>query len=109
MNQIDQDILDFYTQMMPRYFEDAKAIPPGQLTEVRFEDLDANPLPTLERIYTDLHLPNFQEARDRIAAYLSTLTHYRKNILPLDPETTHRITTAWSSTIARWGYAPPRT
>lgn len=104
--EVDAAILDFYREMMPRYFDDAKAVPPGQLSEVRFEDLDTNPLPTLERIYSELHLPGFADARPRVEAYLATQTNYRKNTFAPDPETTRHVTKAWGFAAERWDYRP---
>ena len=51
------DILDWLQDAVPKYFADSRLIPPGQLVEVRHEDLVADQPSTLELIYKGLGLP----------------------------------------------------
>ena len=51
------DILDWLQDAVPKYFADSRLIPPGQLVEVRHEDLVADQPATLELIYKGLGLP----------------------------------------------------
>src|SRR5262245_20362302 len=58
-----------------RNFAQARAgIAAGQFCETRYEDLVANPLAELERIYAQLGLDGFEAARTQFSAYLATVS-----------------------------------
>lgn len=100
-------VLDFYQRLMQRYFDDARLIAPGRLSEVRFEQLEARPLKELERIYGELGLEGFAAARPAIETYAQSLADYKKNRYAYDPEKAKRVHEQWGFTIDRWGYEPP--
>jgi len=52
-----EEILDILEASVPKYFADRRAIPNGQLVEIRHEDLVADERATLGRIYDGLGLP----------------------------------------------------
>src|SRR5262249_52516062 len=54
-------VLRQYRLMYDAYFTDRPLIPAGQLHEVRFEDLESDPLREMERTYATLNLPDFGE------------------------------------------------
>ena len=47
---IDATILRVYDRMMSVYLEDKQVLAPGDLIELRYADLDAAPLETIESI-----------------------------------------------------------
>ena len=47
---------------MQKLLADKSLIPAGNLVEVRYEDLDKEPLAQLRKIYETLSLPGFAEA-----------------------------------------------
>ena len=100
-------VLDNYAQLTRRYLRDREAIPKGNLIEVRFEDLEREPLVWLERIYAALDLPGWQEARGPIADYLGTLVGYRKDGYEIDQDTIDVITREWGFAVEKWGYEAP--
>ena len=100
-------IRDSYTAMMRQYMKDRDLIPSGHLAEVRFEDLEENPMAELERLYTELSLPNWAQAREPIGDYLRTLSGYRKNVHRIDPETIDLVDREWGFSVQAWGYRPP--
>lgn len=103
----EEMIVEFYGRMMRRYLAERAMIPPGQLAEVRFEDLEANPLPELERVYRELGLGPFERAREAISAYLATIAGYRKNALPVDAAVVQRVEKHWAFALEEWGYGNP--
>ena len=100
-------ILDAYVAMMRRYMADRDSIPTGNLAEVRFEDLERNPMAELERLYAELALPGWDQARQPVADYLKTLSGYRKNTHRIDPETIRNVDRKWGFAVEEWGYRPP--
>jgi hypothetical protein len=105
---LDAFVLDTFTRVMARYREESAAVPPSQLVEVVYEDLDAAPIPTLARIFERLGLAGWDETRPRVEAYLERIRDYRKNAYSLSPEDIAKVEDAWGGYIRRWGYAPPR-
>ncbi len=99
-----------FTMMMRRYMQDRESIPKGNLVEVKFEDLERDPLAELERIYRELELPGWeQQARASIAAYVATLSGYRKNQYRIDPAIVDVVDRDWGFAVKEWGYGPPET
>lgn len=100
-------VRDNFAVMMRRYLRDRESIPEGNLVEVRFEDIEADPLGELERIYRHLRLPGWEQARGPIAAYAATLSGYRKNRHRIDRDVVRVVDRDWGFAVRAWGYAPP--
>src|SRR5262249_44107548 len=49
-------VFDLYDSMMRRFFADRSLIPPGNLAEVAFADLERDPLGEMHRLYRTLSL-----------------------------------------------------
>jgi hypothetical protein len=96
-----------YREVMTRYFETEHLIPSGNLVEVSFDELGAEPFKTLGRIYADLRLPGYEEAMPHVSSYLAGVDGYRQNSYRYPREVIDRVRDEWSFTIDRWGYAPP--
>ena len=105
--EVERFVVEIYRQVMAKYLRDRARIPPGQLAEVRYEDLERDPLGALARLYRELDLPGWNEARPRVEAYLRTLSHYRKNSFSMDRADLDRVTEHWGFAVEAWGYEPP--
>jgi len=106
-DEVEQHIVDTYKLLMSKYMRDRELIPDGHFAEVRYEDLDKDPLGELERVYEELELSGWSVARERIEAYLKTVAGYRKNRFTLPQATIDRITDEWGFAVDAWGYEPP--
>ena len=104
--EIDAEgVLRAYTEMYDAYFADRETIPPGQLIEIAFEDLERDPVGQLRAIYEGLSLGDFEGLRPALEAYLASIAGYRKNRhRPLDDATRRRVAEAWSRSFEVWGY-----
>ena len=76
-----------------------------QFAQVRFEDLQAKPLETLQRLFEQLNLSHFESARPHFESYLADLGDYQQNRYALPRETIETIETHWYPYIQRWKYA----
>lgn len=101
-------IRDSYVWMMTQYMMDRKSVPEGHLAEVRYEDLERDPLTELARIYSELDLRGWEKAKERIASYLTTVAGYRKNTYAIDSTTIDVVNREWGFAIEEWGYEPPK-
>jgi omega-hydroxy-beta-dihydromenaquinone-9 sulfotransferase len=105
--EIEANVFWIYRQLMQRFLAERSFIPASNLVEVKYEDLEVDPMRELARIYDDLNLPNFAEVSPRFQHYLNHQTSYRKNQYRLEPEMLKAIYQAWQFTIDLWQYQPP--
>lgn len=106
--EMTRTILDSYATMTRQFMRDRESIPGGHLAELRFEDLERDPMAELERIYAELALPGWEQARGPIADYLQSLSGYRKNVYRIDSETIDLVDREWGFAVKEWGYRPPQ-
>ena len=106
VEDMEEHILHSYKMTMQHYLHDRALIPEGNLTEVRYEDLEQQPLVELERLYAELALPGWEEAKGPIRDYLHTLSGYQKNRLQLAPAAIERIKEEWKFALDLWPYQP---
>jgi hypothetical protein len=101
---VDETILSLYTELSSLFERDRPLIPPGALHELKFEDLEKEPLASLERLYDELRLPGFDRFEPRVIRYLDTLKGYRKNEFHLNEEDRDKVLRRWADTFVRYGY-----
>jgi LPS sulfotransferase NodH len=104
--ETDQDaILRIYAEMYDAYFADRELIPPGQLVEIAYENLERDPVGQVRSIYEGLALGEFEAVRPAVEAYLASIAGYRKNRHPaLDDATRRKVAEACSRSFDAWGY-----
>ncbi|MCH7806032.1 MAG: sulfotransferase [Proteobacteria bacterium] len=107
IENLDDHILGVYTRMMDNFERDAAGLPKGQLIEVRFEDLQKNPLKELEKIYRALDLGDFTEDKEAYTKYLEEVKDYRKNVYNFPEEDLKKVEIHWRRFIKRGGYSRP--
>ena len=104
--ELEREILLNYRALYECYEHDKKLIPEGQLFEVRFEELEADPLPIVEQIYDRLSLGDFNRVRPSMERYLATLRSFRKKEYLFDLQTTLTVERYWGEALRQWGYRP---
>jgi hypothetical protein len=107
--RLDEVILSWYTDLHALFERDRGLIPPGDLTELRFENLESSPRECLEKIYADLNLAGFDNVWRRAGEYLENLGNYKKNRHCLAEEDRAKVSRRWAFAFARYGYSllPP--
>jgi hypothetical protein len=61
------------------YNRDKALLPPGRLHEVRYEDLEQDPVGGLEQIYSTLNLDGFERLREIVEPQVPELKRFKKN------------------------------
>jgi len=98
-------VLLFYAQLMQKLLADKSLIPAGNLVEVRYEDLDKEPLAQLRKVYETLSLPGFAEAEPAFRAYLDSISGYQKLAhKQLDDSAITKINRNWHFAFDALGY-----
>ncbi|MBN1149547.1 MAG: sulfotransferase [Anaerolineales bacterium] len=106
--QVEANILRFYRQLVGKYLADRSLIPAANLVELRFEDLEADPLTELRRIYQRLELGDFAQVETALRAYLASIRGYQKNRYELSDELVEKINCEWGFAFEEWGYSQAR-
>lgn len=93
--------------LLEGYLRQRERVGAHRLVEVRFEELERDPLGTCAGIYAQLGLPGFEEVRPRMVAHLATQAGYRKNVFTHAAADVDEVRARWGALFARWGYALP--
>jgi hypothetical protein len=99
-------VIEIFNRHHATFERDRALIPPGQLCELRYEDLIADPPAQLARIYAALGLGGVDALRPTLARYCADHANYTPNRHCLSSEQEAQITNACRAFITRHGYAP---
>lgn len=87
----EEDTLKTYENCIRTYERTKHLIPPGQLHELRFSDLEADPLGEMRRVYEAIHLSGWEQVEPAIRAQLPDHQQYRKNSFSMDDAAKRRL------------------
>jgi hypothetical protein len=94
-----------YQEVYEAFFEEKGQIPEGRFHEIRFEDLERDPIGQMRGIYEALRLPEFAVVEPALRRYVESLSGYRKNDYPeLETGLRERVARAWRDCFEAWGY-----
>lgn len=101
---VDGLVLNLYPAIMERFDHDRSLLPPGRLLEIRYDDLVADPVATLQRLYDRLELGPFEPVRPQVERYLAGVREYRRARHALEEPARHAVRARWGFAFERWGY-----
>jgi hypothetical protein len=102
---LDERTIRLYQEVADAFFDEKRLIRADRFCEVRFDDLERDPIGQMRRIYEVLKLPDFHVVEPAMQRYLATLRDYTKNkYSPLAPEVRQRIAREWTRSFEAWGY-----
>lgn len=104
---LEPHVLETYSKVMTRYLEDRSTAPGDVLFEVRFEDLERDPLAAVARIYEGLDLPGRESALAAVSRRLGSETPYHRAPRPLPPGKAREVAERWRFAYEAWGYPLP--
>ena len=106
LDELDAWILKQYRAMYEAFFDERHSIPAGHYHEVRFEELEADPVGQVRRVYEALDLPAFSSTQAAVERYVGRVDGYRKNQFPeISADLRRRIAEEWRFCFEHWGYA----
>lgn len=91
--------------MYRRYFLERDQIPSGDLIEVRFEDLIADPVATTRHVYETFSLNGFEEMESKIRSYFSERSDVKPSTPSRSPELQRSINEHWREYLKNFGYS----
>lgn len=106
-DRLDAIIFELYENIMKDYLSQRNKIQTGNLVEISFNELEENPLPSIQRLYEDLNLPGFDESATNFEIYLNSKKSYQKNKHRLTADLVDKIKSEWGFTMEEWSYEVP--
>ena len=104
MEKVEEDMSNIYVNHLDVYGRDRQTVPEGQLHEVRFEDLEADPVGELRKVYEHLNLDGFAELEKNMQPYLKDQKSYKKNKYEMDAAQEKKIYERWQKAFEMFGY-----
>jgi len=101
---LDEHVFTTLTRMYEAFDRHRGRLEAGQFCEVRYEQLVADPIAQMRRVYDELELGEFDAARPGIEAYFADQKDYKTNRYAMTPELRDEITRRWGGYIERYGY-----
>ena len=105
--QIERFVLAAYLIHEEAIAEGIRKTAPEALARVRYEDLVADPLSEMRRIYSELKLPDFEDARPALGKYIASVAGHQRNHLVLSLAQKNSVDEMWPTLIREKGYAWP--
>lgn len=102
--KMKEDMFTVYSHCIETYERTRGLIPEGNLCEMKFEDLEADPLGQMHRVYDSLHLGGWETLEAAIQKQLPQLTRYKKNSFKMDEDLMREVYSKWKPSFERYGY-----
>jgi hypothetical protein len=104
-DDLDDWILRQYRTMYDAFFAERRLIPAGRFHELGFEQLEADPIGEVARIYEALGLPDFRRTEPTLRRYIDSIAGYKKNVFPSLPTALRsRVAAEWRPCFEEWAY-----
>ena len=102
--EMESNILKVYADLYHKYEKDKALIPEGNLIEMRFEDIESDPLGSVEKIYKTLSLEGFEANKANFERYIRAQKSHKKNAYRYDEATRKAVEENWGFALDDWGY-----
>jgi hypothetical protein len=107
LEQIEKFVLAAFLIHEGAIAEGLPKIPPENIARVKYEDLVANPLIEMKRIYSELKLSGFEDAQPALLQHIAGVTGHQRNRLVLSPAQKNSVDEMWGALIRDKGYGWP--
>ncbi|MEI6140782.1 MAG: sulfotransferase [Mariniphaga sp.] len=102
--ELDEIVFEHFNYLTRQYMKDKVLIPEGNLIEISYEALKADPFGTIQKIYSQINLPDFESTADDLLKQLETEKSYRNFQYQFSSETLNKIEEKWGEYIRQWKY-----
>ena len=102
--QFEAKVIREFRVIYERYFATRGTVPPGHLCEVTYEELTADLVGTLRRVYAELDLGDFAAVEPAVAEYAAAHARYERNAWQVSAADRHRVRANWGDLIEKLGY-----
>jgi len=102
---LEEQVYQTFLRMYRAYERDRPLLGRAQLCEVRYEDLIADPIGQMRRVYQELELGEFEKVLPELEKFLASQAGYQRNRYEIPPETRAEIARRWGAFIQKYGYS----
>lgn len=104
IEESEEEVCLNYEHLFRVFEEDRGLIPASQFHELRFEDLELDPVGEIQKVYTALHMHGFDRVEPQITAQLESLRKYRKNEFEMEEGLKRWVFERLRPAFERYGY-----
>lgn len=101
---VEDFVLTIGKRIYRSFHRHREQIPPNRICDIRYEDLVEDPLATLENVYSQLRLGDFEQARPKAEIFLAERKHFKTNTHTIPEAWRRRIDREWNDYITTYGY-----
>ena len=101
---MENNVLENFVRMYECFEQDRELIPPGRLVDIRYEDLVAEPVGEMRRVYQSLNLGEFADVEPALMRQAMKTRDYKTNKYQLPPDVAERVRGRWAPYFQRYGY-----
>ena len=106
--QVEENMIFVYRSLMKKYLNERDQVPAGNLYEMRYDDLMANPVQEMENIYQQFNIPERKRGIELIKEHLEETKNFSGNNLKLTAEQRERVKRDFGFALEEWGYDLPK-
>ena len=101
---LDRCVLEGYGRMMEQIWRDKIALPDHHFAEIRFEDLERDPLAEIRRVFAQLELGDTDAIEPAMRQYLERVAGFRKTTFEPCEDQRALVERHWALFLERLGY-----
>ncbi|EGD72821.1 hypothetical protein PTSG_12190 [Salpingoeca rosetta] len=104
--QMNEFVFAMYEELFAGYMEDRKLIPKHNLVEISYDELQADKIGTIRKVYEQLGWPDFETvALPKLKEHLNEIRDFQKNVFePLTSAQRDAINRRWGAAFEAFGY-----
>lgn len=102
--QFEEKVFREFRTLHERWEAGKRHIPAGHLTELRYEDLIADPVTAMRDIYERLGLGEFEGVMPKLEKFASTSRGYETNKWAVTQELRAKVRERWGDILVQYGY-----
>jgi omega-hydroxy-beta-dihydromenaquinone-9 sulfotransferase len=103
-SEIEAFVLEAYGLHEEIVAETMRRLNAPAMARVRFEQLVAEPVSQMERLYAELDLGDFSRVRPRLEEHVARVAGHKRNSFRVSPSQIERVDAAWGEWIQKKGY-----
>lgn len=104
--ELDEIIFGHFEYLMGQYEKEKHLIPEGNLIEISYEELKADPYNTILKIYSGIDLPDFESMAKELVLQIESEKEYQNFQYQFSASTFKKIEERWGKYIHQWNYNP---
>jgi len=106
-DEIEAFVLAAYVLHEDAIAEGVRQVDPRLIARVRYEELVADPVGRMARLYDELELEDFEAVRPPLEHYVASVADHTRNHFRLSPAEKQRVDAVWGMLIQDKGYGWP--